>query len=97
MKVQEWQAFYSGVMERLPSRLQSLYVRFDALSNQVVYSRQDLKEFWTRTREHLRRRRFWNIQPLRLAVNFFKELVLTTTFARRVISHSESEYLRLQN
>ena len=78
-------------------RSQSLYVRFDALSNRVVYSRQDLKEFWTRTREHLRGRRFWNIQPLRLAVNFFKELFLTTTFARRVISHSESEYLRLQN
>jgi radical SAM superfamily enzyme YgiQ (UPF0313 family) len=91
MKVQEWQAFYSGVRERLPSRLQFLYVRFDALSNRVVYSRQDLKEFWIRTREHLRGRRFWNIQPLKLAVNFFKELFLTTTFARRVISHSESE------
>jgi radical SAM superfamily enzyme YgiQ (UPF0313 family) len=97
MKVQEWQAFYSGVRERLPSRLQFLYVRFDALSNRVVYSRQDLKEFWIRTREHLRGRRFWNIQPLKLAVNFFKELFLTTTFARRVLSHSESEYLRLQN
>ena len=97
MKVQEWQAFYSGVRERLPSRLQFLYVRFDALSNRVVYSRQDLKEFWTRTREHLRERRFWNIQPLKLAVNFFKELFLTTTFARRVIFHSESEYLGLHN
>ena len=89
VKVQEWQAFYSEVRERLPSRLQFLYVRFDALSNRVVYSRQDLKEFWTRTRGQLSGKRFWNIQPLRLAVNFFKEVFLTTAFARGIISSSE--------
>ena len=97
MKVQEWQEAYAGFKERLPSRLQPLYVRFDALSNRGVYSRQDLKKFWTRTREHLRGRRYWSIQPARLAVNFFKELFLTTTFARKVIASSENEHLSLQH
>jgi hypothetical protein len=84
--VQEWQEVYSGFRDRLPSRLQLLYVKFDALSSRVVYSRQDLKKFWTRTWEHLRGRRFWNIHPSRLATTFFKELLLTTTFALRVIA-----------
>ena len=90
LKVQEWREVYSGFRDRLPSRSQLFYVTFDALSNRVVYSRQDLKRFWTRTREHLRGRRFWNIQPIKVTVTFFKELSLTTTFARRVISSFHS-------
>ncbi|MBI2902393.1 MAG: radical SAM protein [Candidatus Methylomirabilis oxyfera] len=93
LNVEEWREVYSGVREGLPSRLQLLYLKFDALSNRVVYSRQDLKTFWTRTREHLRRKRFWNLQPSRLAVTFFKELLLTTAFARSVISSLHSKHL----
>jgi len=90
MKVQEWQEVYSGFRDRLPSKFQLLYVKFDALSNRVVYSRQDLKKFWTTTWEHLRGKRFWNIQPSKLVVTFFKELFLTTAFARRIISSFQS-------
>jgi len=90
MKVQEWQEVYSGFRDSFPSRLQLLYVRFDALSNRVVHSRQDLKEFWTRTREHLRGKRFWNIRPSRLAVTFFKEVFLTTAFARSILASFHS-------
>ena len=89
-KVQEWREAYAGFRESLPSRLHLLYVKYDALTNRVVYSRQDLKRFWTRTREDLRGRRFWGIQPSRLAVTFCKEVYLTTAFAGKVLSSYRS-------
>jgi len=92
LKVQEWRERYSGFRDRLPSRFQLFYANFDALSNRVVYSRQDLQRFWTRTSEHLRGKRFWNIQPSRLTITFFKELFLTTAFARSVISSFHSKH-----
>jgi hypothetical protein len=95
LKVEEWRGVYSGFRDSLPSRLQLLYLKFDVLSNRVVYSRQDLKTFWARTREQLRGRRFWNVHPSRLAVIFFKELVLTTAFARSVLSSFHSKPWRL--
>ena len=85
MKVHEWQEVYSGFRERLP-RSELLYARFDALSNRIVCSRQDLNTCWTRTREHLSGMRFWHIQPFRLAVTCFKELFLTTAFARSLFA-----------
>jgi radical SAM family protein len=85
-KVQEWRDAYEGFRHRLPSKLQLLYVKFDALSNQVVYSRQDLRQVWARTWEHLRGKRFWGIRPSRLAVACVKEVVLTTAFTLRVIA-----------
>jgi radical SAM superfamily enzyme YgiQ (UPF0313 family) len=87
LKVQEWQGRYAEFRHQLPSRMQLLYVKFDALSNRVVYSRQDLKNCWVKTSEHLRGLRIWNIRPARVAVTFFKELHLSTTFTRRVISN----------
>jgi hypothetical protein len=84
LQVEEWQKRYADFRGRLPSKIQRLYGKFDALSNRVVYSRQDLKNCWTRTWEHLRGMRFWNIQPWKLAVTFFKELFLSTTFARGI-------------
>lgn len=86
LKVQEWREAYSGFRDCLPSKFPLLYVKFDALSNRIVYSRQDLQKFWTRTWEHLRAKRFWNIQPRRLAAVFFKDLFLTAAFARKVIT-----------
>jgi len=85
-KVQEWREAYAGFRESLPSRLHLLYVKFDAFTNRVVYSRDDLRRFWTKTREDLRGKRFWGIQPSRLAVTFCKEVYLTTAFAGKVLS-----------
>ncbi len=86
LKVEEWQARYADFRGRLPSKMQPLYVKYDALSNRVVYSRQDLKIYWTRTWEHLQGMRFWNIRPSKFAVTFYKELWLSTAFAWGVIS-----------
>jgi radical SAM superfamily enzyme YgiQ (UPF0313 family) len=95
LKVQEWQARYAGFRQHLPSRMHLLYAKFDALSNRVVYSRQDLRTCWTRTWEQLQRLRVWNIQPARLAATCVRELRLSTTFARRVISSFYSTDLGL--
>jgi radical SAM superfamily enzyme YgiQ (UPF0313 family) len=85
-KVQEWRETYNGFRERLPSQLHRFYVKFDALSNRVVYSRQDLGRYWMRTWEDLREKRFWGIRPSRMAVTFCKELLLTSAFAGRILS-----------
>jgi radical SAM superfamily enzyme YgiQ (UPF0313 family) len=91
LKVQEWQARCADLRHHLPSKMHLLYGKFDALSNRVVYSRQDLKDCWARTSEHLRELRIWNIRPTRLAATCFKEVCLSTTFTRRAIA---SFYMR---
>ena len=91
-KVQEWREAYEGFRDRLPSKLQLLYVKFDALSNRVVYSRQDLRRVWSRTWEHVRGKQFWGIRPSHLAVACIKEVLLTTTFTLRVIGSFQPKY-----
>jgi hypothetical protein len=86
LNLQEWREAYSSFKERIPSQFELRYVKFDPLNNQLVYSREDLQRFWARTSEHLRGWRFWNIRPWRLTVAFFKDLFLTTSFARRAIA-----------
>jgi hypothetical protein len=86
LKVQEWREAYSSFRERLPSKFNLRYISFDPLSNRVISSRQDLHRFWVRTWDHVRSWRFWNIRPWQITVAFFKDLFLTTSFARRAIS-----------
>jgi hypothetical protein len=90
-QVQAWREAYADFRDRLPSRLHLLCGRFDALSARVVYSRQDLRNLWTRTREHLRKGHFWNIRPARLVVAGVKEILLTTTFTLQVLSSFSPE------
>lgn len=88
LRTQEWREAYaySSFRERLPSRFELRFIKFDPLSNRVTYTRQDLQRLWMRTSEHVRSWRFWNIRPWRLAVAFCRDLFLTTSFARRAIS-----------
>ena len=97
MRVREWQEAYSGFRNRYPRGLQLLFGKFDALSNRVVYSRQDLRNVWAKTREHLRGKRFWHIEPSRIAATFLKEVFLTTAFIRGVIASFHSKDLRFAN
>ena len=89
-KIQEWQEAYSRLKGNLPSKFNLLTVKFDALSNQAVYSRQDLQRFWARTMEHLRGMRWWNIHPWRLARTLAKDFALTTSFALTLRASSRS-------
>jgi hypothetical protein len=90
-QMQEWRAAYARFCDRLPSRLHLMCGRFDALSTRVVYSRQELRRVWTRTGEHLRKGRIWNIRPVRLAAAGVKEILLTTTFTLQVLSSFSPE------
>jgi radical SAM superfamily enzyme YgiQ (UPF0313 family) len=91
-RVQEWREAYAGFRDRLPSKIQLMYAKFDALSTRVVYSRQDLRRLWARTSEHLHGWRFWRIRPSRLVVVCVKEVLLTTAFTLRVISSFQPKY-----
>jgi hypothetical protein len=61
------------------------------LSARVVYSRQELRRVWTRTGEHLRKGRLWNIRPVRLAAAGVKEIVLAAAFTRQVLASFSPE------
>jgi radical SAM superfamily enzyme YgiQ (UPF0313 family) len=80
-RIQEWQETYSRLRQRLPSKFHLSHVKFDALSNRAIYSRQDLQRFWANTVRQLRGMRFWNIHPWKLTTAFIKDLSLTTSFA----------------
>jgi hypothetical protein len=86
-----WREAYADFRDRLPSRLHLLCGRFDALSARVVYSRQELRHLWTRTREQLRQGHFWSIRPARLVAAGVKEIFLTTTFTLQVLSSFSPE------
>ena len=80
-RIQEWQEAYSRLRHSLPSKYRLVHAKFDALSNRVLYSRQDLQRFWARTMEHLRGMRWWNIRPWKVTTAFIKDLSLTASFA----------------
>jgi len=90
-KIQEWRAAYARFRDQLPSGFALMCGRFDAMNARIVYSRQELRRVWTRTGEHLRQGRLWNIRPIRLAAAGVKELVLTATFTRQVLSSFSPE------
>lgn len=98
VKAMEWRGIYAGLRDGFPSRMQLLYAKFDSLHNRVIYSREDLKKFWTGAWEALREKRFWNIRPLGLGTTLVKEILLTTAFVRGILSSFFSSRKRvLQN
>jgi hypothetical protein len=80
-RIREWQEAYSRLRRSLPPKFHLAHVKFDALSNRVVYSRQDLQRFWADTMRQLRGMRFWNIHPWKVTTAFIKDLSLTASFA----------------
>ena len=90
-KIQEWRAAYARFRDQLPSRFALMCGRFDAMNARIVYSRQELRRVWTRTGEHLRQGRLWNIRPVRLVVAGVKEIFLTASFTRQVLASFSPE------
>ncbi len=86
MKVHEWQAVYAGFKDRLPSRLDLLYARFDVLNNRIVYSRQNPNTCWMKTRERLSGMHSWYMQPFRFVITAYKELLLAKAFIRSLLA-----------
>ena len=80
-RIQEWQDAYTRMRGSLPSRAQLSLIKFDAINNRVVYSRQELQRVWSQTLLNLRRLKLWQIRPWKFAKAMVKDFSLTTAFA----------------
>jgi radical SAM superfamily enzyme YgiQ (UPF0313 family) len=80
-RIHEWGDAYARLRHSLPSKAQLNFVKFDAINNRVVYSRQEVQRIWSQTVTNLRQMKPWQIQPWKLTNAFIKDFVLTTSFA----------------
>lgn len=90
-RIQKWQEAYSRLRQSLPSTFHLSHLKFDALNNQALYSREPLDRFWGNTLEQLRRLRIWNIDLGKLTTNLIKDFFLTASFAFTYRSASRGE------
>jgi tRNA A37 methylthiotransferase MiaB len=80
-RVQEWQKAYTHLKEHLPSKRHLSLIKFDAINNRVVYSRQELQRVWAQTSGNLRQMKLWQIRPWKFAKAIVQDFSLTTSFA----------------
>jgi len=65
----------------VPWKVTLYFKKLNILSDKITYSREHLNEFWYRTLQHMRAGRLYRINPLKFAVNFVRDVKLTTQFA----------------
>jgi radical SAM superfamily enzyme YgiQ (UPF0313 family) len=80
-RIHEWQEAYGRLRECLPSKARLSLVKFDALNNRVVYSRQELQRIWTQTITNARQLKLWQIRPWKVTSAVVTDFFLTTSFA----------------
>jgi radical SAM superfamily enzyme YgiQ (UPF0313 family) len=80
-RLHEWHDAYARLRDSLPSKAQLTFLKFDAINNRVVYSRQELQRIWSHTLRNLRLMKPWQIRPWKLTTAFVKDFSLTTSFA----------------
>jgi radical SAM superfamily enzyme YgiQ (UPF0313 family) len=80
-RIHEWRDAYARLRDSLPSKAKLSFVKFDAINNRVVYSRQELQRIWSEAMMNLRQKKPWQIQPWKLTNAFIKDFFLTTSFA----------------
>ncbi len=80
-RLHEWQDAYTRLRGMLPSKPHLRLVKFDAINNRVVYSRQELQRIWAQSVDNLRQMKWWQIHPWKLTSAFVKDFFLTTSFA----------------
>lgn len=89
-KVQGWYEAYNRLKKTIPETLHFIPTKFDALTNRVVYSRQDLNQFWSATVDAIRSHRLWQVRPLRLIAAAYQDLRITADFASHFkMNHSK--------
>ena len=74
-RLHEWHDAYARLRGSLPSKAQLSFVKFDAINNRVVYSRQELQRIWSHTLTNLRQMRLWQIQPWKLTTAVVKDFL----------------------
>ena len=80
-RLHEWQESYTRLRGMLPAKPHLRLVKFDAINNRVIYSRQELQRIWSQSVLNLRQMKWWQIRPLKLTSAFVKDFFLTTSFA----------------
>jgi radical SAM superfamily enzyme YgiQ (UPF0313 family) len=80
-RIQEWQEAYARLRVYLPSKAHLSLLRFDAINNRVVYSRDDLHRVWSQTLRNTREFKWWQIRPWKFAKTMVQDFSLTTSFA----------------
>jgi radical SAM superfamily enzyme YgiQ (UPF0313 family) len=80
-RIAEWQEVYGRLRGSLPSKAHVSLLKFDAINNRVVYSRQELQRIWSQTLGNLRQLKLWQIRPWKFAKAMLKDFSLTTSFA----------------
>ncbi len=80
-RINEWQETYQRLRDSLPSKAQLSLIKYDAINDRVVYSRQELQRIWSDSVNNLKSYKPWAIRPLQLARAAVKDLFLTRSFA----------------
>lgn len=80
-RLHEWHEAYGRLRELLPSRAHLRFIKFDAMDNRVIYSRQELQRIWTHAVANLRQMKLSQIHPWKLTSALVKDFFLTTSFA----------------
>jgi hypothetical protein len=76
-----WQESYTRLRQALPARPRLRPIKFDAINNRVIYSRQGLERVWSQSVTNLKQLKLWQIDPFRLMAAFVNDFFLTTSFA----------------
>jgi hypothetical protein len=80
-RIHEWQETYSKMRDSLPSKAQLSLIKYDAINDRVVYSRQELQRIWSESVTNLRQFKPWAIRPFKLSRAMVRDFFLTTSFA----------------
>ena len=91
-RIHEWQEAYGRLREFLPSKPHLHLVKFDAVNNRVICSRQELQRIWSQTLANARQMKLWHIRPWRLTSAMVKDFFLTTSFAFNFREFSKHQF-----
>ncbi|HYA30340.1 MAG TPA: radical SAM protein [Acidobacteriota bacterium] len=80
-RIHEWQETYSRLRDSLPSTAQLSLLKYDAINERVIYSRQELQRIWSDSLTNIRELKLWAIRPLKLSRAVMRDFFLTTSFA----------------
>jgi hypothetical protein len=80
-RIHEWQEAYSRLRESLPTKLPLSLIKYDAINDRVIYSRQELQRIWSESMSNLRQFKLSAIRPFKLGRAAVHDFFLTTSFA----------------
>jgi hypothetical protein len=80
-RIHEWQESYGRLRHALPSRAHLSFIKYDAINDRVIYSRQELQRIWSESLTNLKQFKPWAIRPFQFSRAVVRDFLLTTSFA----------------